>query len=78
MQNINLALAPLAIAERARIARALGEHESAARLYALVVERLDRPMPALLSVRDDAERALRVVQDPTARQGIEIPTVKRK
>ncbi len=68
--------APLSRMHNINLAR--GEHESAGRLYALVIERLDRPMPALRSVREDAERALRVVQDPTARQGIEIPTVKRK
>jgi tetratricopeptide (TPR) repeat protein len=70
LYNLNVAIAPLAMAERARISAARGEYEESARLYSSVLERMDTPGPSLRAVSDDAARALaRLLRDQGATTG---------
>jgi hypothetical protein len=51
--DVNLALAPLALLERARIAEARGHVEDARRLYAEALARLDAPAPLVRRLLTD-------------------------
>ncbi len=56
MNDANQVLAPFALLERARLAAARGERNTAARLAAFVLERWDATMPALAPFIDEANR----------------------
>jgi hypothetical protein len=59
--DANVALSPFAMAQRARIAAARGDRDEAAYFWRYVLQMVDRPVPALGPLIEEARAASSVV-----------------